>query len=161
MISLPKKDFNYKGAWALIELHKKHILSFVNTWKKANTSNIKLPETDDEWYVSMNMLLRHILNSARGYIMWIHKNLDLPDPEIDCVPEALELQFKYQSYLDHLLAKWGTGLIDVPMEKFFMEVFTSNWGTDYCIEAMLEHAVMHPVRHEYQLITLMSEQNIF
>jgi hypothetical protein len=42
-------------------------------------------------------------------------------------------------------------LISIEESKFFDAVYKSNWGTDYCIEAMLEHAVMHPIRHEFQL----------
>jgi hypothetical protein len=32
----------------------------------------------------------------------------------------------------------------------------SRWGEDYTIEQMLEHAVVHPMRHRIQLERLMS-----
>ncbi len=32
----------------------------------------------------------------------------------------------------------------------------SRWGEDYNIEQMLEHAVVHPMRHRIQLERLMS-----
>ena len=60
-------------------------------------------------------------------------------------------------YLVHLLEKWRTPLAEVPIDKFEHGTYTSRWGTDYCIDAMLEHAVMHPIRHEFQLKTLMGK----
>ena len=41
-------------------------------------------------------------------------------------------------------------MADVPGKRF-NETYASAWGVDYCIDAMLEHAVMHPLRHTAQL----------
>ncbi|MFH1195752.1 MAG: hypothetical protein V1720_08555 [bacterium] len=153
-----QKMFKYKGAEALIALHRLHILSFVNTWKSAKAANIKLPETDDEWYASIDMLGRHILNSARGYNIWICKKLELPEPEIIPAPQAEELPYKIDEYTEHLLENWGLQLCDVPEDKFHGQTYTSNWGVEYCVDAMMEHAVMHPIRHEFQLINLTNAQ---
>jgi hypothetical protein len=40
-------------------------------------------------------------------------------------------------------------------EQLDKGIYPSRWGTEYCIDAMLEHAVMHPIRHEFQLRNLM------
>ena len=48
--------------------------------------------------------------------------------------------------------------MNVEPELFEDKVYTSNWGVNYCIDAMLEHAVMHPIRHEFQLKNLIAEQ---
>ena len=142
----------------MIALHRKHILSFVDTWKSAKAANIILPETDDEWYISVDMLGRHILNSARNYNIWICKKLDLPEPAIIPAPDAENLPDQIDKYTGHLLENWGQQLYDVPENKFHSQTYTSNWGVEYCIDAMMEHAVMHPIRHEFQLINLMKEQ---
>ena len=34
----------------------------------------------------------------------------------------------------------------------------TRWGSPYSINAMLEHAVMHPIRHRFQLENLLREQ---
>jgi hypothetical protein len=41
------------------------------------------------------------------------------------------------------------------MEEFSKPVYSSRWGVNYCVDAMLEHAVMHPERHRFQLLELM------
>ena len=35
------------------------------------------------------------------------------------------------------------------------DIYTSRWGEPYTVEQMLEHAVVHPMRHRIQLERLM------
>jgi uncharacterized damage-inducible protein DinB len=146
----------FKGAASLIDLHYKYMKKFLVTWREAKSKNIALPETSDPYYESLDSLLFHVLNSSRGYINWICRNLKLPDPEIKAVPPVENIQLLADEYLEYLLEKWKHPLKDVP-ELLFDQVFRSNWEVDYSIEAMLEHAVMHPVRHEYQLRNLIKK----
>ncbi len=152
------KEYKYKGARSLIRLHEKHLRSCVQTWKEAKRLNIKLPVTEDEYYKSLNTLLFHILRSARNYMIWNCEKLGLPDPGIKNPPEPEAVEAKADEYLSHLLEKWKTPLAETEEEKFHTPVYTSRWGVDYCIDAMLEHAVMHPIRHEFQLRNLIMEQ---
>ncbi|MBK7230358.1 MAG: hypothetical protein IPH97_16160 [Ignavibacteriales bacterium] len=79
------------------------------------------------------------------------KQLNLSDPQIDEAPLPEVVVEKAESYLDYLTDKWRYPLKDVPPELFEDKVYKSNWDVEYCIDAMLEHAVMHPIRHEFQL----------
>jgi len=149
------KEYSYGGARALIALHEQHLRSYVETWRKAKKAGVRLPQTTDPAYKSMETLLRHPLNSSRGYITWICQKLELPDPGIDPVPELEHIEQAAEAFLEHVLERWDLPLRDVPEERFFDRTYKSNWDAEYCIEAMLEHAVMHPIRHEFQLISLM------
>ena len=154
--SLPK--YKYNGARALVLLHEQHLKSCVDTWRKAKKLNIKLPETNNKDYESLETLLRHILRSARSYITWMCEKLNLPDPGIETTPEPDVIEGKMDEHVANILEKWRLPLADVPEERFD-EVYKSRWGVDYCIDAMLEHAVMHPVRHEFQLRNLIEDQS--
>jgi uncharacterized damage-inducible protein DinB len=159
LINIQKfRSYKYNGARAMVILHEEHLRSCVDAWRKAKGLNIKLPQTDDEDYQSLETLLKHIFRAARGYIMWICSKLNLPDPEIEPAPESGLIESKIDDYLDHLLEKWKHPLTKISEEKFHAPTFTSNWGVVYCIDAMLEHAVMHPIRHEFQLRNLIIEQ---
>ena len=149
------KDYSYGGARALVALHKLHMRSFLETWQKAKMAGVTLPETTDPCYKSMETLIRHSLKASRGYIIWICQKLDLSDPQIDPLPELENIEQAADAYLVHLLERWDLPLRDVPEERFFDRAYASNWETEYCIEAMLEHAVIHPIRHEFQLVNLM------
>ena len=106
----------------------------------------------------METLLHHILRGARGYMVWMCSKLNLTDPGIDKAPEPDLIESKADEYLVHLLEKWREPLADIPEDKFINSTYTSNWGVEYCIDAMLEHAVMHPIRHEFQLRNFIIEQ---
>lgn len=154
--NLPK--FEYNGARSLIILHEKHINSFFNTWKKARELNILLPKTEDADYDSLETVLRHVLRASGGYITWICEILNLPNPQIKSIPELNRIEKEAEEYISYLLDKWRTPLIEINEEAFYSPSYKSRWGSEYCIDAMLEHAVMHPLRHEFQLENLMEQQ---
>ncbi len=49
-------------------------------------------------------------------------------------------------------------LRDISDEQLETPEYQSRWQTRYCIESMLEHAVMHPIRHAFQLDELIRNQ---
>jgi len=153
------EKYRWKGARALVLLHERHMRQFLSTWKMAKEESVILPQTNDPAYRSLQTLLRHVLKSSGGYMKWMCDKLNLPDPGINDVPAVDEIEKRSDDYLDHVLEKWKTPLMNVPEDKFYKPLFTSRWGVDYCIEAMLEHAVMHPIRHEFQLSNLMALQD--
>lgn len=152
--------YKYNGARSLILLHEKHIRSFYVSWKKSKELNIKLPETTDTDYENLETLLFHILRSSKGYITWICDKLELGDPAINPLPPPENIAAGAEEYMNHLLKRWELPLVNIDESKFFGEVYKSNWGPSYCIEAMLEHAVMHPIRHEFQLNNLINQQSL-
>jgi uncharacterized damage-inducible protein DinB len=151
-------NYKYRGARALVLMHETHMRQCLEVWKQAKAANVKLPQTDDPSYGSLEHLLYHILRAARGYMVWMCNQLELPDPEIRPAPEVDRVVVEADSYLEHVLERWRLPLVNVPEEKFEPQTYASNWGTHYCIDAMLEHAVMHPIRHEFQLKELIERQ---
>jgi len=152
------KKFKYNGARSLVLLHDEYLRSCIQTWHDAKKLDIKMPLTEDKDYQSLETLLRHILRAARGYMTWTCEKLNLPDPEIEKTPEIDVIGIQVDEHLAHLLERWKLPLAEIEEEKFHSPTFKSRWGVEYCIDAMLEHAVMHPVRHEFQLKNLMDDQ---
>lgn len=150
--------YKYGGAKALVKLHEKHLQLFYETWKQAKQINIKLPVSDDPYYKSLDTLLFHVLRSARGYMIWMCDKLQLIDPMINETSSAEIIEEKAEEQLSHLIERWKLPLANVEPALFEDKVYKSNWGVDFCIDAMLEHAVMHPIRHEYQLKNLIVER---
>jgi len=148
------KSYKYSGARSLVLLHEHHLQSFLKVWREAIKTKIDLPATDDEDYQNPETLLRHVLRSACGYMTWICEQLQLPDPEIMLPPKTNRIEHRADAYVAHLLEKWRVPLADVDPEKFSNRTYPFHWGVSCSIEAMLEHAVMHPIRHEFQLRNL-------
>jgi hypothetical protein len=149
------KTYIYVGARALVLLHEEHLRRFLEVWKRARVAGVVLPRTEDPSYASMEALLRHVLRAARGYMTWICEVLELPDPEIRPTPEADVIEAQADAYLEHVVERWRDPLAHVSEERFHRPSYPSRWKVDYCIDAMLEHAVMHPIRHSFQLEKLM------
>jgi uncharacterized damage-inducible protein DinB len=154
--------YTSRAARALVLLHEKHLRQCVEVWKQAKVANLKLPVTDDERYQSLETLLGHILGAARRYMLWICKSLKLPDPKIRPVPEVDKMEAEVDLHLEYLLERWRLPLANLEEEKLYNPEYSSNGGTHHhCIDIMLEHALTHPLRHEFQLRELLeSEQKV-
>ena len=152
----PQAEYRYSGARALVELHEHMLRSFLASWKRAREAELALPETEDSDYASLETLLAHVLRAARGYMTWMCEKLALPDPEIRPAPKPETAAAEADAYLEHLVERWRLPLRGTPEEAFHRPEHESRWGVRYCIDAMLEHAVMHPLRHRHQLETLLA-----
>ena len=146
--------YKYGGARAMVELHELEMRKFLAEWQNAQGRGLDLPESEDPDYASYELILRHVLRAARGYMRWICKSLDLPDPGIDDPPETARVASGAEEYLNHLLEKWRLPLAEVEEERFFRPGHPTSWGLDVCLESMLEHAIVHPMRHRHQLARL-------
>ena len=142
----------------MVLLHEVHLRRFVSTWRLALETSVTLPTTADPAYSSLDALGRHVLGAAGGYLVWICEMLKLPDPEIDPAPDANSIVHNVDNYMEHVLERWRTGpLCEIPDEQLETPEYPSRWQTRYCIDSMLEHAVMHPIRHTFQLDELMKD----
>ena len=150
--------YRSRAVRALVHLHEVHLRLFVETWKIAHTRAIGLPVTEDPDYASLDTLCRHVLGAARGYVVWICEMLGLPEPPIRPAPDATLIKQEADSYLEHVLLGWQTALLDVADEQLDTPEYPSRWKTQYSIDAMLEHAVMHPIRHSFQLEELLRQR---
>ena len=150
-------NYRYRGARALVLLHENALRELLPAWKRAREAHVQLPTTQDPSYASLESLLHHGLRAARGYMTWLCEKLGLPDPDIDPAPEASRIEQEAERYIAHVLERWRLPLADVE-EKRFQAVHTSRWGEDMSLEGMLEHAVMHPLRHRFQLEELLETQ---
>lgn len=156
-MSLPSVKYRSRAVRALVLLHEQHLRRFFLTWKLARTTGVVLPATEDPAYISLDALCCHVFRSAGGYMVWVCEMLQLPDPGIRPAPDAAVLFEEAERYLEHLIERWRAPLQEVSDERLDTPEYRSRWGTLYSIDAMLEHAVMHPIRHAFQLDELMRD----
>jgi hypothetical protein len=147
--------YRYRGARAMVILHDRHLRRFLEVWRAADAAEVILPITSDASYASRATLLRHVLDAAGSYMTWMCTQLGLDDPAIDEPPPEGEIAHRAEGHLEHLLARWRLPLVDVGEERF-EDRLHEVWGVGYTIDGMLEHAVMHPIRHAFQLEELIA-----
>jgi hypothetical protein len=142
----------------MVLLHEEHLRRFVHTWRLALAASVSLPPTDDPAYASLGALGRHVLSAAGGYMVWMCEVLMLPDPGIRSAPDAAAIVRDADDYMEHVLERWRAPLREVSDERLETPEYPSRWQTHYSIDAMLEHAVMHPIRHAFQLDELIRDR---
>jgi hypothetical protein len=136
----------------MVLLHEEHLRRFLETWRRAAAAAVSLPATADPSYSSLDVLGRHVLSAAGGYMVWMCQMLKLPDPGICPAPDAADFARDADGYLEHILERWrDSPLREGPDDRLETPEYPSRWQTRYSIDSMLEHAVMHPIRHTFQL----------
>lgn len=147
--------YRSRAVRALVRLHEEHLRRFVSTWRLALAASVTLPATQDPAYASLGALGRHVLSAAAGYMIWMCEALGLPDPGIRPAPDATAIIQDAEDYMAHVLERWLNPLREVADDRLETPEYPSRWKTRYCIDSMLEHAVMHPIRHAFQLNELL------
>ena len=148
--------WEYRGARALVILHERELRRCVETWKVAKARGLALTGTRDEPNPSLDDFLVHVLHWARDYLVWSCENLKLPDPGCAPIPHVGDVAREVDGYVEHLLACWREPLRALPEKAFCATQHRTRWDLLYPVEALLEHAVVHPMRHRLQLEELMA-----
>jgi len=143
----------------MVILHEEQLRRFVQTWRRALAASVTLPVSEDPNYASLNALGRHVLNAAGGYLAWMCNVLKLPDPGLRAAPDATAIVHEADDYLEHVLERWrGDSLREILNDQLETPEYPTRWQTRYCVDSMLEHAVMHPIRHGFQLEELIQDR---
>ncbi|MEJ2240288.1 MAG: hypothetical protein P8X82_18515 [Gemmatimonadales bacterium] len=158
MVVVTSDSYKHAGVRALVTLHARYLRAFVATWRRADSTAVELPTTADPAYASRETLLTHVLGCAARYLTWICDKLELAAPNLEGHPEPEGFAARADEYLEDVLQAWELHLREVTAEMTDRTAYESWWGVPYCIDAMLEHAVMHPMRHAYQLDALLAKQ---
>ncbi len=150
--------FRSNAVRSCAELHEIELNRFFETWKVFRDSGIALPATTDPAYASVDDLCGHVLRSARNYLTWIGECVRRPVTDLDLDDNRLSVARKGRTFLDEVSAAWRRHLAVLEDAELAPAVYKSRWGEDYNVEQMLEHAVVHPMRHRIQLERLMASR---
>jgi hypothetical protein len=60
--------------------------------------------------------------------------------------------------MEHVFERWRGSLLREVSEQLETPEYPSQWRARYPIDSMLEHAVIHPIRHTFQLDELIKDR---
>lgn len=147
--------FKSNAVRSCVELHEIELRRFLETWRAFAASGAGLPPTDDPSYLSNDHLAGHVLRWARGYLVWIGACVHRPVTDLDADDDLVRIAGKAPTFLEEVLAGWRRHLAALEDRELGPVRFKTPWGKEYSVEQMLEHAVVHPMRHRIQLERLM------
>ena len=148
--------FKSNAVRSCVELHERELGRFYEVWQAFCASGTPLPATDDPSYASPEHLGGHVFRAARNYLTWIGECVNRPVTDVDTDTDPVSIARKGRAFVDEVLAAWRRHLALLEDREMTPATRKSRWGEDYNIEQMLEHAVVHPIRHRIQLERLMS-----
>src|SRR5688572_20492033 len=152
-------EFKSRAVQSLVELHEVEMRKFFETWDRFVASGAPLPEArGDADYQSRDHLIGHVCRAARSYLTWIGEQLGRPVTDVDAETDPLKIAPRAKEFMKEVLAAWRRHLPAVENQELEPATYKSRWGVQFSIEAMLEHAVVHPMRHRFQLEQLLAER---
>lgn len=155
-MTTPEPEFQSRAVRALVFMHEDALRGFLPLWREARALNVLLPVTDDPYDRSLEHLLQHVLHSAGQYLTRVSAHLHRPAPLLPALPDTAQVAQEAEAYVEHLLWVWRETLRDVQDADMEPEIYTP--GMHYWLDAMLEHAAFHPLRHAFQLRELIAAQ---
>ncbi len=109
-------------------------------------------ETQDENCRSVETILNHVIGAGYGYSNYIRKIIEMDITQsnqiqvsniVDVSDELLGM-FKYM--LETVEDKYS-----IPEKDFLLKDVEVRWNQDYDVDQLLEHAIVHILRHRRQL----------
>lgn len=151
-----KLDQNKHAVTALLEVYERaikelqHSIATIPNKELAATID---PHTSDLNCKSIQNILAHVVGSAFSYAIYIRESMDhaVPRPGLEHRDTATE----YIRDLDEVILftkdTFNT-IYDYSLEKFdYPDKIKTKWGQSYDIEQMMEHAIVHVLRHRRQI----------
>lgn len=109
------------------------------------------PRTEDEDCRSVQTIMSHVVNAGYGYADLLRKVFGMPSTR---PPKALLSHGELSERLDAVLAytvETLEGRWRMTHEEMSGAVINAGWGVRYDVEQLLEHAVVHVLRHRRQI----------
>lgn len=108
-------------------------------------------QTQDEDCRSVQTIMSHVVRAAYGYADYIREQLSIastrPQPKLLSRQESLEqLEVALRYTIETLEGKW-----EMSAEEITGIVIKTRWGAVYDVDGLLEHAIVHILRHRRQI----------
>ena len=144
------------AVFAFLDEYKKAINELKFTIAELNEKEITEildKETLNPECSSIQRILTHVISSGYSYCIYIqnHRNINSIRPEQKFRSSAKE----YLNDLDNIIAftnETFSNIYDDELEEFNgSDKIATKWGQAYDIEQMLEHSIVHILRHRRQI----------
>ncbi len=108
-------------------------------------------ETADENCRSVQTVMSHVVAAGYGYANYIRGafSMTISSPQKRLLEDAESLK-EFDSMLDYTVATLD-GKWEMPDDQIEAVSMTVHWGPTYDLEQLIEHAIVHILRHRRQI----------
>ena len=149
-----KNNFHKGAIGALMDEYERAAAEFKNLISKIPEPDfVKIvdPDTKDEDCRSVQTIISHVINSGYSYANYIRDWFSIPKASPERRPyfrdefsEEIDKMLSYTS--ETLEGKWEYSDDEIMKVKMIV-----RWGPQYDLEQLLEHAIVHILRHRRQI----------
>jgi len=159
-----KKLYTSKRSGALgavMDLYEQEsdlLFDMMKTVKDEDWAIIKDEDTKDEDCRSIQTICQHIVSAGKYYIELLKKgeNPEYKMPQISStLANKVEFETKFKAVLE-AQSNYFEGRWDMSDEEIDAIKIKTGWGNILDPETLLEHAVVHVMRHHRQILKFMS-----
>lgn len=146
------------GLGAILDEMKKASEEFISVIQKITQPDfVKIvdSQTTDEDCRSIQTICRHVVRSGYGYADYILSALNIPtdSPNVNKMeiesPDVVVVELRRM--IDYNLKHLYEMNREIIEEKMFVIKFITRWGEEFNFEQILEHAIVHILRHRRQV----------
>jgi uncharacterized damage-inducible protein DinB len=156
-----KKDYRKGAVGAMMDEYERataDLVLLIEHSSEADYTRVLDSETRDEDCRSMQTIIAHVVRAGYGYANYIRSvfSINSTSPPDGLVPrdEAFARIEKMLVYTTETLSgRWE--MSDEEMDEIKID---TKWGMTYNLEQLLEHAIVHILRHRRQIERL-KQQN--
>ncbi len=151
-------EFRSRAVRSLVDLHETEMRVFLSTFNVFVASGAPMPDAHgDEDYASPERLAGHVLVAACAYLVRAGEWLGRPVTDVDPNRDPVEAT-RDGAFADGMLAAYRRHLATVTDEELMQSRGQTRMGLLINVELLLEHAIVHPMRHRIQLQRLLGER---
>ncbi len=146
------EDYRKGAIGSILDEYEKALFELKSVIKNVSGENYSITvEGEDDHCCSIQVIINHVIRASYGYSKYIRDALSM-----NCLPvEDKQIsQAKISAEIDEMFAYTAAifegkrQIIDKEMETIF---FKTRWGVNYNIDQLLEHAIVHVLRHRRQI----------
>lgn len=152
MLEKNLEDYRKGAIGSLLDEYEKALFELKSVLQKVSAEDYtRVVEGEDEHCRSIQTIMNHVVRAGYGYSKYIRDTLskdatpieDKQIPQTKIVAE-IDKMFAYTA----AIFEGERSITDEEMHEIF---FKTRWGVNYNIDQLLEHAIVHVLRHRRQI----------
>lgn len=137
-----------RAAWEIRDL--------IGRMREEDFARLVDAETEDEDCRSAQTIMRHVVRAGYGYANYLREAFSIP---AETYPNKFFSHEETSAQIDQMLqymVETLEGRWEISDEEYAATSIKTRWGVVYDIEQLLEHAVVHVLRHRRQIEKFMA-----